>query len=94
MIPDFSALGVPLWLYTAAGVVILWGKLNSSQRSTYSLTRIIALIIPEEHKKLREVFELLCYVSLGCLVAWGIVQPSTPAQALAAGAGWISLLQK
>ncbi|WP_414524102.1 hypothetical protein [Umezakia ovalisporum] len=36
----------------------------------------------------REIAQLVIFVGLGCFVAKGVVQPSTAAQAIAAGMSW------
>jgi hypothetical protein len=81
----------PLWIYAAVGVAILWGKMKVTQRSVYGLSHIIETFIPPQWKKLRAIVELSCYLSAGCLIAMGVIDPATPAQAFAAGLGWTGL---
>jgi len=92
--PDFSTPSVPLWIYAAAGVAILWGKMKATQRTVYGLTDIIKALIPERQGKLRAIVEISCYLSVGCLVAMGVIDPATLAQAFAAGLGWTGLTTK
>ena len=82
---------VPLWVYAGAGVVILWSKSKSQNRGVYGLTDLVARIIPEKHARVRSIVEVICYLSMGCLVSMGLFSPITPAQAFAAGLGWTGL---
>jgi hypothetical protein len=84
----------PLWIYAAAGVAILWGKMKASQRNVYALTDIIKALIPSHMEKQRAIVELACYLSIGCIIAMGVIDPATPAQAFAAGLGWTGLTTK
>jgi hypothetical protein len=89
MWPDLAH--AQLWLYTGAGVAILWGKMKTSQRSVYGLTAIINSLVPETRPRLRSVIEIICYLVVGCFVAMGVLAPATPGQAFAAGLGWTGL---
>jgi hypothetical protein len=82
---------VPLWIYAAAGVLILWSKSKATNRGVYGLTDFINRFIPQEYAKTRSIIEVICYLSIGCLISMGVFTPATPAQALAAGLGWTGL---
>jgi uncharacterized membrane protein YbjE (DUF340 family) len=80
---------LPLWVYAAVGIVILWGKMKKNQRNVYALTELVGQLI--SNAKLRVCAELVVFLAIGSVVAMGIIDPTTPAQAFAAGLGWTSL---
>jgi hypothetical protein len=86
-----EGLTVPLWVYATAGVLILWSKSKASNRGVYGLSDLIDRFIPEKYAKTRSIVEVICYLSIGCLLSMGVFNPATPAQALAAGLGWTGL---
>jgi hypothetical protein len=43
MIPQISELSTPLWIYAAAGVAILWGKMKATQRNVYGAPRTMMI---------------------------------------------------
>lgn len=83
---------LPLWIYAAVGATILWAKMRRSKRDIYGLTEITKQYIPNE--KVRIIVELAIFLIIGCLVSVGVINPSTPAQAFAAGLGWTGLATK
>lgn len=83
---------IPLDVYVATGVILLWCKTSKANRNIYGLSPIIALFLSNE--KARSIIELIVFLTIGCLVSSGFVVPATPAQAFAAGAGWTGLLTK
>jgi hypothetical protein len=83
-----------LWVYAVAGVAILWGKMKASDRAVLGLTHMLRVLIPDEWKRLRDIVEIVCYLSLGCIISMGVLGPQTPGQAFAAGLGWASLTTK
>jgi hypothetical protein len=89
MTADWS---MPLWIYAAAGTVILWAKMKKQQRNVYCLTELIHQLVRYEHA--RAPIEITVFLFLGCLVAVGVVKPSTEAQAFFAGLGWTALASK
>ena len=82
---------LPLWVYSAIGVLILWGKLKLTSKNVYTLSGIVNVIIPETWPRLRGIVELTCYITIGCIIAVGVIDPGTPAQAFAAGLRWTGL---
>jgi hypothetical protein len=82
---------LPLWVYAAVGVLLLWGKMKLSSRNVYALTDIVNLLIPVTWPRLRGIVELTCYIAIGSIISLGVLEPSTPGQAFAAGLGWTSL---
>jgi len=87
-----SSYSLPLWVYAAIGIVILWGKMKHKQRSVYALTEVLEKLVP--HEKARFFIELAVFLSFGCVVSVGLTEPTTPGQAFAAGLGWTSLTSR
>lgn len=83
---------LPLWLYASVGIVILWGKMKKNQRGVYALTELISQLV--SNAKMRACLELAMFLVIGSIVSIGVIDPSTPAQAFAAGLGWTSLTTK
>lgn len=88
MIEGFT---VPLWVYAACGVLILWSKSKAANRGVYGLTDLVNRFIPEKYETTRSIVEVICYLSIGCLLSMGVFNPTTPGLALAAGLGWTGL---
>lgn len=86
---DFS---IPLVVYVAVGVVVLWCKTSKANRNIYGLSPVIALFLSNE--RARSIVELIVFLTIGCLISEGFVIPGTPAQAVAAGLGWTGLLTR
>jgi hypothetical protein len=86
-----EGIATPLWIYAAAGVLILWCKSKAQKRGVYALTDIVNLLIPARFAKTRGIVEVICYLCMGCLLSMGIFDPATPGQAFAAGLGWTGL---
>ena len=88
----FEAPYFTIWnvLYTGIGATILWGKLGNTKLRPFGLWRLIKLLPVSQNKK--EVIEIIVFISLGCIVGIGIVQPTNVPQALSAGFGWTGFL--
>jgi hypothetical protein len=82
------------WLHAYAGVgaLILWGKLGKRGREVYGLSDILRRWGFSE--SLRLAIEPAIFVLLGAFLAVVFVQPTTVAQAVAAGVGWTGLVSK
>ena len=77
-------------VFTALGVVSVWGRLGPKKIRVFALSRLI-----EElgfTGKTKVIVEFCIFVSTGVVVGVGVVQPTSAAQALAAGMGWTGLL--
>jgi hypothetical protein len=83
---------VPIPVYVAVGVIVLWSKTSKTQRNVYGLTAVVEMVFASE--KVRGFVELIVFLSIGCIISHGIVAPTTPAQAVAAGLGWTGLMTK
>jgi hypothetical protein len=81
-----------LYGYTAAGAIILWGKLAKQGRGVYFLSDLLAIYVPSE--RWRRVIEPLIFVAFGTYIAVGVIGPTTERQAFAAGLGWTGLASK
>jgi hypothetical protein len=68
-----------------------FGFLRSS-RQVYALSDILKQFIRNDN--IREKIEPVMFVLLGTVLSIWIIQPTTPAQAFAAGVGWTSLASK
>jgi len=82
---SFQAVG-----FVAVGCVLAFAKLGKEQRRIYALSEIVGKMGLQPSYRL--ILELTIFVLLGSLVAWAIVQPMSPAQAVAAGLGWTGIL--
>jgi len=82
-IPSFTFWNVA---FTGVGVAVFWGKWGRTKLRAYLLSDLLNLVPVDE--KWRAAIEFLVFLTLGCLVGIGIVQPTTPTQALTAGFGW------
>ena len=81
-----------LYGYAGAGALLLWCRLGKGKaREVYGLSDILRRYIAED---VREKIEPILFVLLGTVLSVGIIQPTTAAQAFAAGVGWTSLASK
>ena len=78
-------------LYTALGVIFLYCKWGRKRIKVYALSEILDMWTTEQTTP-RLAAELIIFVVVGCILAIGVVDPTTPAQALTAGLGWTGLL--
>jgi hypothetical protein len=83
---------LPLAVYVAVGVVVLWCKTSKANRNIYGLSPIVAMSIKNEQAK--GALELIVFLTIGWVICDGLIAPSTPAQAVAAGLGWTGLMTK
>jgi hypothetical protein len=83
---------IPLSAYVAVGVIVPWCKTSKAQRNIYGLSPVIEMFLSNERAK--SALELIVFLTVGCLISHGVVVPSTPAQAIAAGLGWTGLMTK
>jgi hypothetical protein len=81
-----------LYICTACGALILWGKLAKQGRSVYFLSNILDLYI--SRVSWRRGIEPILFVALGTFIAVMVIDPRTGAQAFAAGLGWTGLTSK
>jgi hypothetical protein len=82
-----------LYVYTAAGAIILRSKLGrSGRREVWVSSGVLGNYVGNEQT--RKLVEPLVFVSFGTFLAVGILHPATEGQALAAGLGWTSLASK
>jgi hypothetical protein len=87
--------GVPIWqlhAYAAAGALLLWGKLGKYGREVYGLSDILRRFGFSDRARL--VLEPILFVAIGAFLAVVFVQPTTVAQAVAAGLGWTSIASR
>ena len=87
-----TGFAIPIPVYVAVGVIVLWSKTSKTQRNVYGLTAVVEMIFSNE--RVRGVVELIVFLTIGCIISHGIVAPTTPAQAVAAGLGWTGLMTK
>lgn len=80
-----------LYFYAGSGALVLWGKLGKRGREVYCLSDVLKRCMNDS---VRMVIEPLVFVVIGAVVAIGIVEPVTAAQAVAAGLGWTGLASK
>lgn len=80
-----------LYFYASSGALVLWGKLGKSGREIYGLSDILKRFMPDNA---RQVIEPIVFIALGAFISIGMVNPDTPAQAVAAGLGWTGLASK
>ena len=80
-----------LVVFTAIGTIILYCKWGPKRTQTLGLSVLLDLWTTEQTKP-RRIAELVIFVALGCTIAMGVVAPTTPIQALAAGLSWTGLL--
>jgi hypothetical protein len=78
--------------FAFAGALLLWCRLGNKAREVYQLSNLLRRFIRND--SIREKIEPVLFVLLGTVLSIGIIQPSTPAQAFAAGVGWTSLASK
>jgi hypothetical protein len=79
--------------FAFAGALLLWCKLGKGKaRQVYALSDILKQFIQNDN--IREKIEPIMFVLLGTVLSIWIIQPTTPAQAFAAGVGWTSLASK
>jgi len=83
---------VPITVYVAVGVIVLWCKTSKANRNIYALSPVVAMFLKNE--KAKSIIELIVFLSIGCLICQGLIVPTTPAQAVAAGLGWTGLMTK
>ncbi len=82
-VPEFTCQKV---LFTAIGITILWGKLGRRKLRPYALGNLVDLL--PWSSNVRQLIEFCLFVSIGTVVAVGVVDPGKVTQALAAGFGW------
>jgi hypothetical protein len=85
-----SSQSAGLWLFAAIGTILSWTKMKKAERDVYGLTELIKRFVPDNEEK-RGIVEIVVFVLIGCILAMGIIAPSTPPQALAVGLGWTAL---
>jgi hypothetical protein len=85
-IPSFTEWNI---IYTALGAALFWGKWGRTRLKAYVLSDIVELLPVSDHW--RSAIELTIFVTIGCVVGIGVVQPLNPTQALTAGFGWTGL---
>jgi hypothetical protein len=86
-LPAFSWLAV---LYVSVGAALLWAKLGAEARKIFVLEDLLSSTGMSQG--VCTSLGLVIFVSLGCLVAIGTVDPKTPMQAVVAGMGWTGML--
>jgi hypothetical protein len=87
---SWSAYTPQSLVFTAAGAILLWGKLGQKELSVYGLHKLWTLIGLKS--KWLELAELLGFVAFGVLIGIGLTHPTNAQQAFAAGLGWTGLL--
>ena len=85
------AIDISMIAYSALGTIFLYCKWGRKRIRVYVLSEILDIWTTEQTKS-RMAIELTIFVVLGCTLAIGLVGPTTPPQAFAAGLGWTSLL--
>lgn len=83
----FQAPSFTFWnvVFTSLGAMVFWSKFGRGRLKAYLLSDLLNLIPWQDHW--RAAVEFLIFVTLGCVVGIGVVQPSNATQALAAGLG-------
>lgn len=84
--PEFTVWKL---VYTAIGAAVFWGKWGRTRLRVYILWDVVRLL-PVKGRS-RATVEFLVFVTLGCIVGIGIVQPTSPMQALSAGLAWTGI---
>jgi hypothetical protein len=89
-----SLFGLPLdsYFFIAVGSLLLWIRLMVKKPTTeiLGLSKFLAIYVTD--KKTRKRLEPPMFIAIGILVAAGIVHPTDPGQAIAAGFGWTALV--
>lgn len=81
--PSFTFWNV---VYTSIGTAVFWGKWGRKKLKAYYLSDLIERLPLE--KRYRQILEFVVFVSIGCVVGVGLVEPRNAVQALTAGFGW------
>jgi|SRR6266480_5586502 len=88
MVPAPDATGFTFLniLYTGIGSAVFWGKAGRSKLRAYALSDLVTrLRVPA---KWRGLTEFALFVTLGCIVGIGLVDPRNAVQGLTAGFAW------
>lgn len=90
--PNLSIYKVPVSV--VLGAVVYWARSGRGGRRSVRLLplRSLTQLIPSA--EWREAVDFAIFVAMGYLVVWLLVDPNTPQQAFAAGAGWTGLLSE
>src|SRR4051794_34409578 len=78
-----------LLLSACAGALVLYCKLRSDGRPVIQL---FAHVAPDWQSRWKPACELLFFTVIGGVVSYGLVQPVSVPQAIAAGLGWTGLV--
>jgi hypothetical protein len=78
--------------FTAIGAILFWAKWGQTKLRTFALSSLIEVFVKNESTKL--VVEFVVFVTLGCVVGIGLVDPQTAPQSFAAGLGWTALFAR
>lgn len=81
-----------LWsvIYAALGATLFWSKWGRERLRAYYLSELVEILVKDERARI--AIELVLFVTIGCLVAVGIVRPQNIPQAFTAGLGWTGLV--
>src|SRR5258705_10885517 len=72
--------------YTAIGAAVYWGRRGRSRLRPYGLSNIVDRLGVAGTP--RVLIEFFVFVTLGCIVGIGVVDPRNATQALTAGFAW------
>lgn len=77
-------------IFTAIGTAALWARWGELGLRPFMLRKWFGLFLPD--RAWRKRVEAVTFVVVGTIVGIGVVEPTTAAQAIAAGLGWTGLL--
>lgn len=83
-VPEFTLAKV---CFTAIGCMGYWSLKGRDELRSFALSEVIAHL-PIQSPNRRYLVEVLCFITLGCLVGIAVTDPHSARQAIAAGVAW------
>lgn len=90
--PDWSIYKTPVSVLL--GAIAYWARSGRGGRRSARVLPLRSLTGLIPRTEWREAADFLIFVAMGYLVVWLLVNPDTPQQGFAAGAGWTGLLSE
>lgn len=86
---------ISIVFFTFIGVTVLWGKFGREGLRPYLLPMVFDLFFRKNPDgPWRLTTEFVVFAVVGIVLALGLAEPSSPAQAFAAGLGWTGLVTR